>query len=201
MILPITWMYIRMMGAEGLQRATEVAVLSANYLAERLSSAYPILYRGEKGRVAHECIIDTRPMKDEMGISVDDIAKRLMDYGFHAPTMSFPVPGTLMIEPTESEPLTELDRFCDAMLAIHAEAVQVKEGQWPADDNPLVNAPHTAKSVINDEWQHAYTRQVGAYPTGHTDDKYWPAVARIDNVYGDKHLVCSCPPLSDYEQG
>ena len=115
--------------------------------------------------------------------------------------MSFPVPGTLMIEPTESEPLTELDRFCDAMLAIHAEAVQVKEGQWPADDNPLVNAPHTAKSVINDEWQHAYTRQVGAYPTGHTDDKYWPAVARIDNVYGDKHLVCSCPPLSDYEQG
>ena len=200
MILPITWMYIRMMGAEGLRRATEVAVLSANYMAERLSSAYPILYRGEKGRVAHECIIDTRPMKDDMGISVDDIAKRLMDYGFHAPTMSFPVPGTLMIEPTESEPLAELDRFCDAMLAIHAEAVQVKEGQWPADDNPLVNAPHTAASVISDEWQHAYTRQQGAYPTGHTDGKYWPSVARIDNVYGDKHLVCSCPPLSDYEE-
>ena len=200
MILPITWMYIRMMGAEGLRRATEVAVLSANYMAERLSSAYPILYRGEKGRVAHECIIDTRPMKDDMGISVDDIAKRLMDYGFHAPTMSFPVPGTLMIEPTESEPLAELDRFCDAMLAIHAEAVQVKEGQWPSDDNPLVNAPHTAASVISDEWQHAYTRQQGAYPTGHTDGKYWPSVARIDNVYGDKHLVCSCPPLSDYEE-
>ena len=200
MILPITWMYIRMMGAEGLRSATEVAVLSANYIAERLSSTYPILYRGEKGRVAHECIIDTRPMKDEMGISVDDIAKRLMDYGFHAPTMSFPVPGTLMIEPTESEPLTELDRFCDAMLAIYAEAVQVKEGQWPADDNPLVNAPHTAKSVINDEWKHTYTRKLGAYPAGHTEDKYWPAVARIDNVYGDKHLVCSCPPLSDYEE-
>ena len=200
MILPITWMYIRMMGAEGLRSATEVAVLSANYIAERLSSTYPILYRGEKGRVAHECIIDTRPMKDEMGISVDDIAKRLMDYGFHAPTLSFPVPGTLMIEPTESEPLTELDRFCDAMLAIYAEAVQVKEGQWPADDNPLVNAPHTAKSVINDEWKHTYTRKLGAYPAGHTEDKYWPAVARIDNVYGDKHLVCSCPPLSDYEE-
>jgi len=198
MILPITWMYIRMMGAEGLRSATEVAVLSANYMAERLSSVYPILYRGEKGRVAHECIVDTRAMKDEMGISVDDIAKRLMDYGFHAPTMSFPVPGTLMIEPTESEPLAELDRFCDALLAIHAEAVKVKEGQWPADDNPLVNAPHTASSVISDEWSHAYTRQLGAYPAGQTDDKYWPAVARIDNVYGDKHLVCSCPPLSDY---
>jgi len=198
MILPITWMYIRMMGAEGLRSATEVAVLSANYMAERLSSVYPILYRGEKGRVAHECIVDTRAMKDEMGISVDDIAKRLMDYGFHAPTMSFPVPGTLMIEPTESEPLAELDRFCDALLAIHAEAVKVKEGQWPADDNPLVNAPHTASSVISDEWSHAYTRQLGAYPAGQKDDKYWPAVARIDNVYGDKHLVCSCPPLSDY---
>ena len=198
MILPITWMYIRMMGAEGLRSATEVAVLSANYMAERLSSVYPILYRGEKGRVAHECIIDTRAMKDDMGISVDDIAKRLMDYGFHAPTMSFPVPGTLMIEPTESEPLAELDRFCDAMLAIHAEAVKVKEGQWPADDNPLVNAPHTAFSVISDEWSHPYTRQLGAFPDGQTDGKYWPAVARIDNVYGDKHLVCSCPPLSDY---
>ena len=187
-----------MMGAEGLRSATEVAVLSANYMAERLSSVYPILYRGEKGRVAHECIIDTRAMKDDMGISVDDIAKRLMDYGFHAPTMSFPVPGTLMIEPTESEPLAELDRFCDAMLAIHAEAVKVKEGQWPADDNPLVNAPHTAFSVISDEWSHPYTRQLGAFPDGQTDGKYWPAVARIDNVYGDKHLVCSCPPLSDY---
>ncbi len=199
MILPITWMYIRMMGAEGLKRATQVAILSANYMAERLSSVYPILYQGENGRVAHECIIDTRSLKDDMGITVDDIAKRLMDYGFHAPTMSFPVPGTLMIEPTESEPLAELDRFCDAMLAIHAEALKVKEGQWPADNNPLVNAPHTAKSVIADEWSHAYTREQGAYPTGHTDSKYWPAVSRIDNVYGDKHLVCSCPPLSDYE--
>jgi len=199
MILPITWMYIRMMGAEGLRRATEIAILSANYMAERLSSVYPILYRGENGRVAHECIIDTRPLKDDMGIAVDDIAKRLMDYGFHAPTMSFPVPGTLMIEPTESEPLAELDRFCDAMLAIHAEAIKVKDGTWPADNNPLVNAPHTAKSVIADKWSHAYTREQGAYPTGHTEGKYWPAVSRIDNVYGDKHLVCSCPPLSDYE--
>jgi len=200
MILPITWMYIRMMGAEGLKRATEVAILSANYIAERLSSVYPILYRGENGRVAHECIIDTRPLKTEMGISVDDIAKRLMDYGFHAPTMSFPVPGTLMIEPTESEPLAELDRFCDAMLAIHAEAVMVKKGLWPADNNPLVNAPHTAQSVLVDDWPYAYTRMQGAYPTGQSDSKYWPAVARIDNVFGDKNLVCSCPPLSDYEK-
>jgi len=200
MILPITWMYVRMMGAEGLKRATEVAILSANYIAERLSSVYPILYRGENGCVAHECIIDTRPLKSDMGISVDDIAKRLMDYGFHAPTMSFPVPGTLMIEPTESESLAELDRFCDAMLAIHAEAVMVKEGLWPADNNPLVNAPHTAKSVLVDDWPHTYTRMQGAYPTGDSDNKFWPAVARIDNVYGDKNLVCSCPPLSDYDK-
>jgi len=173
MILPITWMYIRMMGAEGLKSATEVAILSANYIAERLSSVYPILYRGENGRVAHECIIDTRPLKNDMGISVDDIAKRLMDYGFHAPTMSFPVPGTLMVEPTESEPLAEIDRFCDAMLAIHAEAVM--------------------------DWSYAYTRKQAAYPTGHSDSKFWPAVARIDNVFGDKNLVCSCPPLTSYE--
>ena len=201
MILPITWMYIRMMGAEGLKRATEVAVLSANYMAERLSPVYPILYRGDNDRVAHECIIDTRPLKDDMGISVDDIAKRLMDYGFHAPTMSFPVTGTLMIEPTESEPLAELDRFCDAMLSIHAEAVKVNDGQWPADNNPLVNAPHTAQSVIADEWPHVYSRQDGAYPAGYSGSKYWPAVARIDNVYGDKNLVCSCPPLSEYAEG
>ena len=199
MILPITWMYIRMMGAQGLRSATEVAILSANYIAHRLSPVYPILYRGENGRVAHECIIDTRPLKDDIGITVDDIAKRLMDYGFHAPTMSFPVPGTLMIEPTESESLSEVDRFCDAMLAIFEEATKVKDGEWAADDNPLINAPHTATAVTSDDWTHAYTRQQAAFPSGVTDGKYWPSVARIDNVYGDKHLICSCPPLSEYE--
>ncbi|MEE9334318.1 MAG: aminomethyl-transferring glycine dehydrogenase [Granulosicoccaceae bacterium] len=199
MILPITWMYIRMMGARGLRSATEVAILSANYIAHRLSPVYPILYRGENDRVAHECIIDTRPLKDDMGITVDDIAKRLMDYGFHAPTMSFPVPGTLMIEPTESESLSEVDRFCEAMLAIYAEAKKVKDGEWTADDNPLVNAPHTATAVTSDVWAHAYTRQQAAYPSGNTDGKYWPPVARIDNVHGDKHLICSCPPLSTYQ--
>lgn len=199
MILPITWMYIRMMGAQGLRSATEVAILSANYIAHRLSPVYPILYRGENNRVAHECIIDTRPLKDDMGITVDDIAKRLMDYGFHAPTMSFPVAGTLMIEPTESESLAEVDRFCEAMLAIYEEARKVKDGIWAADDNPLVNAPHTASAVTSDDWAHGYTRQQAAFPSGNTDGKYWPAVARIDNVHGDKHLICSCPPLSTYE--
>ncbi len=199
MILPITWMYIRMMGAQGLRSATEVAILSANYIAHRLSPVYPILYRGENNRVAHECIIDTRPLKDDMGITVDDIAKRLMDYGFHAPTMSFPVAGTLMIEPTESESLAEVDRFCEAMLAIYEEARKVKDGVWAADDNPLVNAPHTASAVTSDDWAHGYTRQQAAFPSGNTDGKYWPAVARIDNVHGDKHLICSCPPLSTYE--
>jgi len=204
MILPITWMYIRMMGAEGLRQATDVAILNANYIAERLGSTYPILYRGDNGRVAHECILDTRALKSDMGITVDDIAKRLMDYGFHAPTMSFPVPGTLMVEPTESESLAEIDRFCDAMLAIHGEATRVKQGDWPADDNPLVNAPHTATDVVADEWSHPYSRQLAAYPAGAEDDhtsswaKYWPPVNRIDNVYGDKHLVCSCPPLESY---
>lgn len=199
MILPITWMYIRMMGGQGLQQATAVAILNANYMAKRLSACYPILYTGEHGFVAHECILDTRVLKEMTGISVDDIAKRLMDFGFHAPTMSFPVAGTLMIEPTESESLAEIDRFCDAMLQIHAEISKVADGAWTLADNPLVNAPHTASSLLQEKWQHGYTREEAAYPQGvSANAKYWPPVGRIDNVYGDKNLVCSCPPLSEY---
>ncbi len=199
LILPITWMYIRMMGGQGLKRATETAILNANYIAKRLSSKYPILYKGRHGFVAHECIVDTRALKDETGITVDDIAKRLVDYGFHAPTMSFPVPGTLMVEPTESESLDELDRFCDAMLAIFDEAMRVKAGEWPADDNPLSNSPHTAEQLTADDWSRAYGRHLAGFP-GIYDNvaKYWPPVGRVDNVYGDKNLICSCPPLSDY---
>ena len=195
-ILAIPWMYIRMMGGEGLRRATEIAILNANYIAARLEPYYPILYRGAEGFVAHECILDTRVVKDETGITVDDIAKRLIDYGFHAPTMSFPVAGTLMVEPTESESLAEIDRFCDAMIAIHDEAMRVKAGVWPADDNPLVNAPHPAEDVIADEWAHTYTRRVAAHPNAFDRaTKYWPPVSRIDGVAGDRNLVCSCPPL------
>ncbi len=199
-ILPITWMYIRMMGASGLKRATETAILSANYIARRLAERYPVLYRGRNGRVAHECILDTRVLKDEAGISVEDIAKRLIDYGFHAPTMSWPVAGTLMVEPTESEPKAELDRFCDAMIAIADEASKVKAGAWPADDNPLVNAPHTADDVLADNWAHPYSRKIAAHPAADADfaSKYWPPVSRIDNVHGDRNLVCSCPPVSEY---
>jgi len=201
MILPITWMYIRMMGAGGLRRATEVAILSANYIARRLSACYPILYTGSNGYVAHECILDTRSLKDDVGISVDDIAKRLMDFGFHAPTMSFPVPGTLMIEPTESESLQEIERFCEAMLEIHAEIMAVKNGKLTAADNPLVNAPHTARAVMATDWHCAYSREQAAFPPGVSEDgKYWPPVGRIDNVYGDKNLVCSCPPMSAYDE-
>jgi len=199
-ILPITWMYVRMMGAEGLRRATSVAILAANYVAARLGDTYPILYRGENGRVGHECILDTRTLKASSGITVDDIAKRLMDHGFHAPTMSFPVSGTLMVEPTESESRAEIDRFCEAMLAIHTEAMRVRAGEWPADDNPLANAPHTVDTVTADDWTHPYPRSLAAFPTGRADgrDKYWPPVGRIDNVHGDKHLICSCPPLESY---
>ncbi|MEL0140962.1 MAG: aminomethyl-transferring glycine dehydrogenase, partial [Acidimicrobiaceae bacterium] len=180
-ILAIPWMYIRMMGGDGLRRATEVAILNANYIAARLEPYYPILYRGADGFVAHECILDTRILKDDTGITVDDIAKRLIDYGFHAPTMSFPVAGTLMVEPTESESLADIDRFCDAMIAIHDEAMRVKAGEWPADDNPLVNAPHPADDVIADEWPHAYSRQVAAHPSAFDRaNKYWPPVSRID---------------------
>ena len=196
-ILPITWMYIRMMVASGLKRATETAILSANYVAERLKAHYPVLYKGRNGRVAHECILDTRVLKDSAGVTVEDIAKRLIDYGFHAPTMSWPVAGTLMVEPTESEPKRELDRFCDAMIGIASEAGQVADGSWPKDDNPLVNAPHTAAEAMADEWAHAYPRSVAAFPAGETDfaAKYWPPVSRSDNVGGDRNLVCACPPV------
>lgn len=200
MILPITWMYIRMMGPDGLMSATKTAILNANYMAKRLESVFPILYRGENNRVAHECIIDTRVLKEETGITVDDIAKRLMDHGFHAPTMSFPVSGTLMIEPTESESLAEIDRFCDAMLSIYEEAIRVGQGEWPADNNPLVNAPHTVDALISEDWSAPYSRQLAAYPNASTTlgVKYWPPVGRVDHVYGDKNLICSCPPLTDY---
>ena len=199
-ILPITWMYIRMMGRAGLKQATEVAILNANYMANRLQDHYQVLYTGANGRVAHECILDVRPIKDDVGISVDDIAKRLIDYGFHAPTMSFPVSGTLMIEPTESESKAELDRFCDAMIAIKQEVNQVANGEFQLDDNPLVSAPHTAAVVTGDEWTRAYTRSQAAYPLDSLrDNKYWPPVGRLDNVFGDRNLVCSCPPMSVYE--
>ena len=192
-ILPIPYGYIAMMGAEGLRRATSVAILSANYVARRLESAYPILYTGAQDRVAHECIIDLRPLTKATGVTVDDVAKRLIDYGFHAPTMSFPVAGTLMIEPTESESLAELDRFCDAMLSIRSEIDRVASGEWPAEDNPLHNAPHTAQCLM-DDWDHPYPRQIGAFPLGTTGtDKYWPPVRRIDGAYGDRNLVCACP--------
>ena len=198
-ILAISWMYIRMMGGDGLRRATEMAILNANYIAHRLHSFFPVLYRGADGFVAHECILDTRVLKDATGITVDDIAKRLVDFGFHAPTMSFPVPGTLMVEPTESESRAEIDRFCDAMIVIHDEAMRVKAGEWPADDNPLVNAPHPADDVIADDWPHAYSRQIAAHP-GAFDraNKYWPPVSRIDGAAGDRNLVCSCPPIDSF---
>jgi len=198
-ILPIPWMYIRMMGGAGLKAASEVAILSANYIATRLQDAYPVLYRGANGFVAHECILDIRPLKALTGISEEDIAKRLVDYGFHAPTMSFPVPGTLMIEPTESESLSEIDRFCEAMLSIRAEIEKVAQDEWTIEDNPLVNAPHTLDDITDNEWQHPYTRDVAVKPSPYqSQHKYWPAVNRIDNVLGDRNLVCSCPPLSEY---
>jgi glycine dehydrogenase len=198
-ILPISWAYARMMGAEGLTDATANAVLAANYVALRLREHYPVLYAGENGLVAHECILDLRPLKEATGIGNDDVAKRLMDYGFHAPTMSFPVAGTLMVEPTESEDLAELERFIQAMIAIRHEADRVAAGEWPADDNPLVNAPHTAESVIAGEWEHAYSRELAVYPfAGARVDKYWPPVRRVDQAYGDRNLVCACPPIEAF---
>jgi glycine dehydrogenase len=199
-ILPISWAYIRMMGAEGLTRATGVAVLAANYVAARLRDHYPVLYSGSKGLVAHECILDLRPVTRSTGVSVDDVAKRLIDYGFHAPTMSFPVAGTLMVEPTESEDLGELDRFCAAMIAIREEIGRVAAGEWPKGDNPLVNAPHTAATVTADEWSHPYPRSLAAFPAGvDPANKYWPPVRRIDGAFGDRNLVCSCPSPEAYE--
>ncbi len=198
-ILPISWAYIAMMGAEGLKRATEVAILNANYLAKRLEGHYPVLYKGRGGLVAHECILDTRPLKESAGVTVDDIAKRLMDHGFHAPTMSWPVAGTLMVEPTESESQVELDRFVAALVSIREEARKLESGAWPADDNPLVNAPHTAETVMAEDWSHPYSRAEAAYPAGaHKEAKYWPPVGRVDNVYGDRHLVCTCPSPEAY---
>ncbi|NYT35745.1 glycine dehydrogenase (aminomethyl-transferring) [Allopusillimonas soli] len=200
-ILPISYMYIAMMGAEGLLAASEMAILNANYIATRLRDHYPVLYASANGRVAHECILDIRPIKDACGISNEDIAKRLVDYGFHAPTMSFPVPGTLMVEPTESESLAELDRFVDAMIAIREEIATVERGEQKLDDNVLVNAPHTAQGLLAQDWAHGYTREAAAYPVASLrDSKYWPPVARVDNAYGDRNLVCACPPMSDYEE-
>jgi glycine dehydrogenase len=198
-ILPITWAYIRMMGAAGLREASLVAIASANYIARRLDEYYPVLYTGENGMVAHECILDLRPITKATGVTVDDVAKRLADYGFHAPTMSFPVSGTLMVEPTESESLAEVDAFCEAMIAIRGEIDKVAAGQWPVDDNPLRGAPHTAEYLLTADWDHPYTREEAAYPLGKAfRPKVWPPVRRIDNAYGDRNLVCSCPPVEAY---
>ncbi|MBN8511049.1 MAG: glycine dehydrogenase (aminomethyl-transferring), partial [Burkholderiales bacterium] len=203
-VLPISWMYIRMMGADGLKHATETAILAANYVAARLADHYDIHYSGEiagikGGGIAHECILDLRPLQKTSGVGAEDVAKRLIDYGFHAPTLSFPVAGTLMVEPTESEPRAELDRFCDAMIAIRAEIAKVESGQWPRDDNPLKNAPHTAEALLQADWPHAYTREQAAYPVpALRRAKYWSPVARVDNVHGDRNLFCSCPPLEAY---
>nr|WP_200841193.1 aminomethyl-transferring glycine dehydrogenase [Geminicoccus flavidas] len=201
-ILPISWMYIRMMGVEGLAQATRVAILNANYIANRLHPHFPVLYRGAKGRVAHECIIDLRPLKESSGITPEDVAKRLVDYGFHAPTMSFPVVDTLMIEPTESESRRELDRFCDAMIAIRAEIAKVEDGTWSLQDNPVRNAPHVPNALLGRAWNHAYDQDTAFHPGRHPlwDDKYWPPVARVDNVFGDRNLICSCPPMEDWQE-
>ncbi|MBD8869345.1 aminomethyl-transferring glycine dehydrogenase [Nocardioides donggukensis] len=197
-ILPISWAYVRLMGASGLTRATAVAVLAANYVAQRLAEHFPVLYRGHGGLVAHECILDLRPMTKETGVSVDDVAKRLIDYGFHAPTMSFPVAGTLMVEPTESEDLAELDRFCDAMIAIRAEIDRVASGEWSSEGSPMRGAPHTARALV-DDWDRAYSREEAVFPAGLDPDKYWPPVARVDQAYGDRNLVCACPPPEAFE--
>jgi glycine dehydrogenase len=197
-ILPITWAYIRMMGPDGLTAATGTAILSANYLAACLREHYPVLYTGANGLVAHECILDLRPVTRDTGVSVDDVAKRLIDYGFHAPTMSFPVAGTLMVEPTESEDLAELDRFVAAMIAIKAEIDRVGAGEWPAEDSPLANAPHTARIIAGD-WSHPYPRELAAFPPGvDPGAKYWPPVRRIDGAFGDRNLICACPPVAEY---
>jgi glycine dehydrogenase len=200
-ILPISWAYVALMGPDGLTRATESAVLAANYVAARLRDAFPVLYTGPGGLVAHECILDLRQITHDTGVTAEDVAKRLADYGFHAPTLAFPVPGTLMVEPTESEDLAELDRFVEAMLAIRREIDEVAAGTWPLEDSPLRNAPHTAAAVTADEWTHPYSRQVAAFPVaGLHAAKYWPPVRRIDGAYGDRHLVCSCPPVEAFAE-
>ncbi|MGH3517107.1 MAG: glycine dehydrogenase (aminomethyl-transferring), partial [Haloechinothrix sp.] len=197
-ILPITWAYVRMMGAGGLRRATLTAVAAANYVARRLHEHYPVLYSGKDGLVAHECILDVRGITKATGVTVDDVAKRLVDYGLHAPTMSFPVAGTLMVEPTESEHLAELDRFCDAMIAIRTEIDRVATGEWPLAESPLRNAPHTAACIAG-EWGRPYTREEAVFPTGSPVNKVWPPVRRIDQAAGDRNLVCSCPPMEAYQ--
>jgi glycine dehydrogenase len=198
-ILPISWMYIRMLGAEGLTLATELAILNANYVARRLEGHFDVLYTGRDGTVAHECIIDPRPLKAATGVDAIDIAKRLIDYGFHAPTVSFPVPGTLMVEPTESESREELDRFCDAMIAIRAEIRKIEVGEWEQGNNPLSHAPHTMDIVVSDGWDRPYSRELAAFPRPGREQKFWPFVARIQSAYGDRNLVCACPPVAEYE--
>jgi glycine dehydrogenase len=198
-ILPISWVYIKMMGGTGLADATKLAILNANYIAHRLQESFPVLYRGRNGTVAHECIVDTRVVKSSSGVDVEDIAKRLMDYGFHAPTISFPVAGTMMVEPTESESKVELDRFCDAVIAIREEIRSIEQGVLPRDDNPLANAPHTVHEVTATEWTHPYSRETAAFPSPHARHrKFWPTVARIESAFGDRNLVCACPPVSAY---
>jgi glycine dehydrogenase len=207
-ILPISWSYIRLLGGAGLTHSTQVAILSANYIAHRLQSSYPVLYTGENGRVAHECILDIRGLTKDSGVTVDDIAKRLMDYGFHAPTMSFPVAGTLMIEPTESEDIFEINRFIDAMIAIRAEIQEIIDGKIDVESSPLRYAPHTALSVVSSEWGRKYSREKGGYPVNldgmvsgesiGSRMKYWPPVSRIDGAHGDRNLVCACTPMDDY---
>jgi glycine dehydrogenase len=192
-------MYMAMMGSEGLRAATELAILNANYIAKRLEEYYPVLYRGVNGFVAHECIIDLRPFKERAGIEVEDVAKRLMDFGYHAPTMSWPVPGTMMIEPTESECKAELDRFCDAMIGIHGEIRAITTGEADQDNNVLKRAPHTAEELLSDQWDRPYSRESAAFPSDWTrQHKFWPAIGRIDNVYGDRHLVCTCDSVEAY---
>ena len=200
LILPISWMYIKMLGAQGLARASAIAILNANYMAKRLEDAYSVLFRGANGQCAHEFIIDLREFK-KAGVVEEDVAKRLQDYGFHSPTMSWPVPGTLMIEPTESEDRAELDRFCDALLAIRAEIKDVEDGAVKLEDSPLHHAPHTMDDVVTDDWDRAYSRETAAFPLPYVkDSKFWPTVGRVDNVHGDRHLICTCPPVSVYEE-
>lgn len=198
-ILPIPWMYIRMMGGDGLTEATKTAILNANYIAKRLDPYFPVLYKGKNGLVAHECIVDVRQLKAKTGIEVEDVAKRLMDYGFHAPTVSFPVAGTLMIEPTESEDKAELDRFCDAMISIRKEIERIEHGEWDKTNNPVKQAPHTASLVTATSWDRPYSREEAAFPAEWTKQrKFWPPVARIDNALGDRQLICTCPDISEY---
>jgi len=200
-ILPISWMYIHLMGSEGLKYATQMAILNANYMAKRLSKDYKILYTGKNNTVAHEFIIDLRPLKVQAGITEEDVAKRLLDYNFHAPTMSFPVPGTLMVEPTESESLYELDRFCDAMISIRKEIDDVATGKVDKLNNVLKNSPHTADVVLSDSWDRPYSRELAAYPLSYLrDNKFWPSVGRLDNVYGDRNLICTCPSPEEYKE-